>query len=247
MNRDVPSFSLTVAYREFAKGQLCLLQRPVTLYSFLQKFCVVVLHDDGSIRGERSGHNAAFKEQGCTHLTLYEQNWVLITDHITSSLCIAGEYHGRREPGETGRPKRGYGRGGEEVLDFGLDLAQLSRKSGSSCSIFALSSSWKHLSTNMIRSFASTSITPALASLPSPSRLRLPTAAARSHLLHPRLPSRPLAPPPPLPQPLQPTVAISLHTLEFYHQLRRRQSSFSVQAMVKVLCALHNVTYAQHL
>ncbi len=38
-----PSFSLTVAYLEFANGQLCLLQKPVTLYSFRQKFCVAVL------------------------------------------------------------------------------------------------------------------------------------------------------------------------------------------------------------
>ncbi|KAF8592325.1 hypothetical protein K439DRAFT_1610152 [Ramaria rubella] len=31
--------------------------------------------------------------------------------------------------------------------------------------------------------------------------------------------------------------------LELYHQIRCRQSSFSLQAMAKVLCALHNVTY----
>ncbi|KAI0751728.1 hypothetical protein C8Q80DRAFT_1098477 [Daedaleopsis nitida] len=47
--------------------------------------------------------------------------------------------------------------------------------------------------------------------------------------------------------PVQPTVAIALDCLELYHQLRRRQSSFSVQAMVKVLCAMNDVTYAQHL
>ncbi|KAH7902929.1 hypothetical protein BJ138DRAFT_1021356, partial [Hygrophoropsis aurantiaca] len=47
--------------------------------------------------------------------------------------------------------------------------------------------------------------------------------------------------------PVQPTVAIHLDCLEIYHQIRRRQSSFSIQAMTKVLCALHNVTYAQHL
>lgn len=41
--------------------------------------------------------------------------------------------------------------------------------------------------------------------------------------------------------PLQPTIAIRLECLELYHQLRRRQSSFSVQAITKVLCALHNV------
>ncbi|KAG2086942.1 hypothetical protein BD769DRAFT_1715016 [Suillus cothurnatus] len=46
--------------------------------------------------------------------------------------------------------------------------------------------------------------------------------------------------------PLQPTVAVSLHCLELYHQIRRRKPSFSIQAMVKVLCALHN-TYFQSL
>lgn len=38
-----PSCSRTVAYLEFASGQLCRVQKPVTLYSFLQKFWVVVL------------------------------------------------------------------------------------------------------------------------------------------------------------------------------------------------------------
>ncbi|KAH7903111.1 hypothetical protein BJ138DRAFT_1197236, partial [Hygrophoropsis aurantiaca] len=47
--------------------------------------------------------------------------------------------------------------------------------------------------------------------------------------------------------PIQPTLAIHLNCLELYHQIRRRQSSFSVQAMVKVLCAMHNITYTQHL
>ncbi|KAG2107568.1 hypothetical protein BD769DRAFT_1630595 [Suillus cothurnatus] len=43
--------------------------------------------------------------------------------------------------------------------------------------------------------------------------------------------------------PTTPTVAITLPCLELYHQLRRRQLSFSVQAFTKVLCTLHNVTY----
>lgn len=63
--------------------------------------------------------------------------------------------------------------------------------------------------------------------------------------------------------PMQPTTAVTIECLELYHQLRRRQSSFSTQAMVKTLCALNNVgrsllyydiiviptqiTYAQHL
>ncbi|KAG2133402.1 hypothetical protein BD769DRAFT_1354069 [Suillus cothurnatus] len=45
--------------------------------------------------------------------------------------------------------------------------------------------------------------------------------------------------------PTAPTVAISLQCLELYHQLRRRQSSFSIQAFTKVLCAIHNVNYVQ--
>ncbi|KAG1760151.1 hypothetical protein EDD22DRAFT_848692 [Suillus occidentalis] len=47
--------------------------------------------------------------------------------------------------------------------------------------------------------------------------------------------------------PVQPTVAIHLHCLELYHQIRRRQSSFSIQSITKVLCTLHNVTYSRHL
>jgi hypothetical protein len=42
-----PSCSLTVAYREFAKGHDWRLHRPVTLYSFRQKFCVEVLGQGG--------------------------------------------------------------------------------------------------------------------------------------------------------------------------------------------------------
>jgi hypothetical protein len=38
MGGKLPSFSLTVAYREFAKGQDCRLQKPLTLYSLRQKF-----------------------------------------------------------------------------------------------------------------------------------------------------------------------------------------------------------------
>jgi hypothetical protein len=42
--------------------------------------------------------------------------------------------------------------------------------------------------------------------------------------------------------PVQPMLAVSLECLKLYHQIRRRKPSFSVQAMVKVLCALHNVS-----
>ncbi|KAG1887191.1 hypothetical protein F4604DRAFT_1571533, partial [Suillus subluteus] len=44
--------------------------------------------------------------------------------------------------------------------------------------------------------------------------------------------------------PIQPTVAICLECLELYHQIRRCQSSFSIQSITRVLCALHNVTYS---
>ena len=45
VRRNEPSFSLTVAYREFARGHDCRLHSPVTLYSFRQKFWVIVLRN----------------------------------------------------------------------------------------------------------------------------------------------------------------------------------------------------------
>ncbi|TFK59525.1 hypothetical protein BDN72DRAFT_944548, partial [Pluteus cervinus] len=47
--------------------------------------------------------------------------------------------------------------------------------------------------------------------------------------------------------PSQPSVAFTLELLEFYHQLRHRQSNFSTQAIVRVLCSLHNLTYTKTL
>ncbi|KAG1845645.1 hypothetical protein F4604DRAFT_1936793 [Suillus subluteus] len=47
--------------------------------------------------------------------------------------------------------------------------------------------------------------------------------------------------------PLQPTIAIHIQCLELYHQIRRCQASFSIQAITKVLCTLHNATYFQQL
>jgi hypothetical protein len=41
--------------------------------------------------------------------------------------------------------------------------------------------------------------------------------------------------------PVQPLITFEFKCLELYHQLRRRTPSFSIQAMVKVLCCLHNV------
>ncbi|KAG2343823.1 hypothetical protein BDR05DRAFT_999730 [Suillus weaverae] len=43
--------------------------------------------------------------------------------------------------------------------------------------------------------------------------------------------------------PLQLTIAIHIECLKLYHQIRRRQSSFSIQVIMKVLCALHDITY----
>ena len=43
--------------------------------------------------------------------------------------------------------------------------------------------------------------------------------------------------------PTQPTLAFTLESLEFYHQLRRCQGSLSIQAFIKVLCAIHNVLH----
>ena len=42
--------------------------------------------------------------------------------------------------------------------------------------------------------------------------------------------------------PTSPELAIMFQCLEFYHQLRRRQSSFGIQAYTKVLCVLHGVS-----
>ncbi|KAG1749252.1 hypothetical protein EDB19DRAFT_2036549 [Suillus lakei] len=47
--------------------------------------------------------------------------------------------------------------------------------------------------------------------------------------------------------PLQPKIAVSFQCLELYHQIHQCKPSFSVQAMVKVLCALHNRSYFQAL
>ena len=41
--------------------------------------------------------------------------------------------------------------------------------------------------------------------------------------------------------PSQPTIAFTLEALEFHHQLHCHQANFSVQAFIKVLCAIHNV------
>ncbi|KAI6039619.1 hypothetical protein EDC04DRAFT_2568234, partial [Pisolithus marmoratus] len=47
--------------------------------------------------------------------------------------------------------------------------------------------------------------------------------------------------------PSQPCIAIRLECLKLYHQIQCHQSSFSLQAMMKVLCALQNITYTQQL
>jgi hypothetical protein len=43
--------------------------------------------------------------------------------------------------------------------------------------------------------------------------------------------------------PVNPSVAITLDCLELYHQIRRRQATFSLQSMCKILCIIHNVSY----
>jgi hypothetical protein len=42
--------------------------------------------------------------------------------------------------------------------------------------------------------------------------------------------------------PVDPSVAISLQTLELYHRLRRRHGQLGVQAMARTLCDLHDVS-----
>ena len=43
--------------------------------------------------------------------------------------------------------------------------------------------------------------------------------------------------------PTQPTVAFTIEALEFYHQLRHCQGNISIQMIIKVLCAIHNVCH----
>ncbi|KZT26423.1 hypothetical protein NEOLEDRAFT_1198259 [Neolentinus lepideus HHB14362 ss-1] len=43
--------------------------------------------------------------------------------------------------------------------------------------------------------------------------------------------------------PVNPSIAISLNTLELYHHLRRRHPQLSIEAMTKALCNIHDVTY----
>ena len=43
--------------------------------------------------------------------------------------------------------------------------------------------------------------------------------------------------------PMSPELAVTFQCLELYHQLRRRQSSFGIQAYTKVLCVLHGVSW----
>lgn len=43
--------------------------------------------------------------------------------------------------------------------------------------------------------------------------------------------------------PVDPSVAISLDSLELYHRLRRRHGQLGVQAMARVLCDLHDVSF----
>ncbi|KAI0818788.1 hypothetical protein BC629DRAFT_1588119 [Irpex lacteus] len=43
--------------------------------------------------------------------------------------------------------------------------------------------------------------------------------------------------------PINPAFAISLHTLELYHRLRRRHPRLGIQAMTRALCDVHEVNY----
>jgi hypothetical protein len=47
--------------------------------------------------------------------------------------------------------------------------------------------------------------------------------------------------------PSQPTVAFTLESLEFYHQLRRCQGNFSIQAFIKALCAIQDVIFSRYM
>lgn len=80
MGREcIPSFSLTVAYLEFANGHDCRLHRPVTLYSFRQKFCVAVLEtDEGVLCGEKIGDVLDFIR---AKLLVYDRPYYVVTLH----------------------------------------------------------------------------------------------------------------------------------------------------------------------
>lgn len=43
--------------------------------------------------------------------------------------------------------------------------------------------------------------------------------------------------------PIDPSFALSLDTLEFYHRLRRRHPRLGVQAMTRALCDVHEVRH----
>ncbi|KAG2087520.1 uncharacterized protein F5147DRAFT_748517 [Suillus discolor] len=43
--------------------------------------------------------------------------------------------------------------------------------------------------------------------------------------------------------PVEPSVAIEVHTLELYHRLRRRHAQLSIQAFTRALCDIHKVNY----
>ena len=46
--------------------------------------------------------------------------------------------------------------------------------------------------------------------------------------------------------PLLPSLAISFRTLELFHRIRLRKSSFSVEAFAKVVCDLYSVRLCSH-
>lgn len=86
----------TVAYREFAKGQLCRLHNPVTLYSLRQKFWPFVVlklvkkklayaYEDPRIFFKKK---YAGKKKEKTNLSLKAQNCWLITCQTISSEAI---------------------------------------------------------------------------------------------------------------------------------------------------------------
>lgn len=83
---SVPSFSRTVAYLELANGHDCLLQKPVTLYSFRQKFCVSVLDTGKPSRKQNTTPNSSL-DFVRTKLSIYHRPYHVVALHPDPTLA----------------------------------------------------------------------------------------------------------------------------------------------------------------
>lgn len=65
---------------------------------------------------ELTSSSQTLTDSRCTHLTLYEQNWALITDQMTSSDCMIATRNGEDEGGEVKDETSWRGRPGGEAF-----------------------------------------------------------------------------------------------------------------------------------